>query len=217
MPSSTETYRSRLQDQVAARRYAERFERGARRRINEREQRAVRRIFSSLGGCLSVLDVPCGAGRFLQVLSADGRQVTGMDMAAEVLPFARERAQDLGVNATFLQGDASGTGLPDQSVDAVFCNRLLHHITTAEERAVFLRELHRVTRRHLVVSFFDYRQFGRLRVWLKRLKGRRVDYWGQPTLAEFGAEVARCGFRIREVVPTGPPWVAEKYLVLEKI
>lgn len=217
MRSSTNRYRGRLKDQVAARQYAERFERGARRRINEREQRAVRQIFSSLGDCRSVLDVPCGAGRFLEVLAAGGRRVTGMDVAEEVLAFARERTQDLGISATFAQGDASNTGLPGDSVDAVFCNRLLHHITAAGERAVFLREFHRVTRRHLVVSFFDYAQFGRLRIWLKRLKGRKVDYHGQPTLAAFRSEVESCGFRVVDVVPIGPPWIAEKYLLLEKV
>jgi ubiquinone/menaquinone biosynthesis C-methylase UbiE len=209
-------YRDRLQDQTKALHYATRFERGPRRRIDQREQRAVRRIFSALPDCRKVLDVPSGAGRFLDCLAAGNRDVIGMDTSAEILDFARERATRLGIKAQFLQGDAGNTLLPDGSVDVVFCNRLLHHITAAEERAVFLREFYRVTRAYVVVSFFDYQSYGGLRRLLKALKGRKVDYRGQPTLKEFCQEVTRCGFRVHGIVPTGGFWVSEKYFVLKK-
>jgi SAM-dependent methyltransferase len=211
----TENYRSRLQDEQRARSYADRFERGARRRIGQREQAAVREIFGGWAECRSVLDLPCGAGRFAMVLSAPGRDVLGMDVSEDVLAHAVRRAADLGLAVRYLPGDATCIPLPDQSVDVVFCNRLLHHMKNAQERGVFLREFRRVSRLCLVVSFFDYHRFGRIRAWLKRLKGRRVNYAGKPTLAEFESEAVRCGFRLRAVVPTGPVWTAEKYLVLE--
>jgi SAM-dependent methyltransferase len=214
--TDTDSYRSRLRDEQRARDYATRFERGPRRRIDRREQQAVRRIFSRLTDCRTELDVPCGAGRFLANLAKEGRGVVEMDAAVEVLEFARQRAERLGVCARFIPGDAARMPIADEGVDAVFCNRLLHHIAVAEERAVFLREFHRVCRRWVVVSFFDYLAFGRLRRWLKALKGRRVDYSGQPTVAQFGEEVARAGFRVCELVLTGPPWVSQKYFVLEK-
>lgn len=210
------SYRTRLQDRTKAEQYAHRFERGARRRIDRREQRAVRRIYASLPDCRSVLDVPCGAGRFLPTLAQCCSEVLGADISAEVLEFARQRAESAGVPARLFQGDASQLPLPDNAVDAVFCNRLLHHIVKSEERAKVLRELHRVARRYVVISFFDYQAFGALRRLFKRLKGSKPDYEGQPTLAQFSEEAVRAGFRVREVVPTGPPWVSEKYFVLEK-
>jgi hypothetical protein len=92
----------------------------------------------------------------------------------------------------------------------------LHHIHPAVERAVFLREFHRVTRHYLVISFFDYHAFGRVRRVLKALQGRKPKYDQQPTFAEFSQEVAACGFNVREVVATGAPWVTQKFFVLEK-
>jgi ubiquinone/menaquinone biosynthesis C-methylase UbiE len=210
------SYRTRLQDQAAAGTYAARFERGSRRGIDRREQRAVRRIFAQLPDCRSVLDVPSGAGRFLAALAQNGRDVIEVDVAEEALELAKQRAAELRLKARFIPADASKLPLPDNTVDAVFSNRLLHHITSAAERAVFLREFRRVARRYVIVSFFDYRSFGSLRQFLKRLKGRRVNYTGQPTLAEFTEELIRCAFRVRQVVPTGPAWVAQKYFVLEK-
>ena len=216
MGRTIETYRRRLQDPKRARDYAERFERGEHKRIDQREQRAVRRIFAGLKDCRTVLDVPSGAGRFVGSLNEGGRLVFEMDAAFEVLEFAQARARKSGAHASFAQADASRLPITTGAVDAVFCNRLLHHLTRFEERAVILRELHRVARRSVVVSFFDYRGFGTLRKLLKRVRGRKPDYEGQPTLEEFSKEVADCGFQLKDVVPTGGPWVSQKYFLLEK-
>jgi ubiquinone/menaquinone biosynthesis C-methylase UbiE len=213
--TTTERYAHRLQDPAKARRYAERFERGSRRHIHLRELAAVEKIFAGLAGT-SVVDVPSGAGRFMRTLAKSNRWVVEIDVAWEILEFVRERAAAERIPVLCLQGNASKLPLQDNSVDGIFCNRLLHHITSEGERAVILRELFRVCRKHAVVSFFDYLAFGQLRLWLKRLKGRTVDYVGQPTLSGFTAETVACGFRVAAVVPTGPPWVAQKYLVLAK-
>jgi SAM-dependent methyltransferase len=204
-----------MQHAQRARLYAERFETGARRRINEREQLAVAKIFENLNDCRSVVDVPCGAGRFASVLSR-GRVLIETDVAFEILEHARERAQAAKLPVRFLQSDAAKLPLADATVDCVFCNRLLHHIHSAAERAVFLREFHRVTRFYLVISFFDYHAFGRARRVLKALQGRKPKYDQQPTFAGFSQEVIACGFDVREVVATGAPWVAQKFFVLEK-
>ena len=55
------SYSARLQDPRRAEQYAKRFAGGAHKRIDEREQRAVRKIFAGLKECRSVLDVPSGA------------------------------------------------------------------------------------------------------------------------------------------------------------
>jgi ubiquinone/menaquinone biosynthesis C-methylase UbiE len=209
-------YRSRLQDEERAAKYSDRFERGSRKRVDRREQAAVGRIFGTLGEVKTVLDIPCGAGRFAATLGADGRKLIGIDVAAEVLVHARARAKSANVEATFSQGDASKLSLEAQSVDCVFSNRLFHHILDRAERQKILKELHRVSRRFAVISFFDYHSFGVVRKLLKALKGRKPPYDGQPTLEQFTAETVEAGFRLKEVVPTGPPWIAQKYLVLER-
>jgi SAM-dependent methyltransferase len=211
-----ETYRGKLQNATKAEKYATRFESGPRKRIDQREQRAVRQIFSELADCRSVMDVPSGAGRFLAALGEQGRLVVEGDVAHEILVFSRNRSEKLNVRSRFVQADAAHLPLMSGAVDCVFCNRLLHHILAAEQRAIFLRELHRVARRYVVVSFFDYHAFGAVRRFLKALKGRKPLYQDQPTHVQFEQEVAICGFRVRKVVPTGPLWVAQKYLVLEK-
>jgi ubiquinone/menaquinone biosynthesis C-methylase UbiE len=211
-----QTYSRRFQNRVTAGRYAARFEQGSRRHIDEREQRAVRRIFADLKDCRSVLDVPSGAGRFLGALAQGGRRVMEMDVAFEILAFAQDRAKKSGTPSHAFQGDASRLPFADAGVDCVFSNRLLHHILPSAERMAILREFHRVSRRWTVVSFFNYKGLAGIRNFLKRLKGRKPKYQGQPTLEQFTEEVEQCGFRVKDIIPTGPPWVSQKYFVLEK-
>jgi ubiquinone/menaquinone biosynthesis C-methylase UbiE len=209
-------YRSRMQKKKRAQLYADRFETGSRAGINRREQRAVKRIFADLPDCRSVVDVPSGAGRFAKNLSRDGLRVIAIDVAFEILEHGKERAEKNNVPVTFLQGDATKIPIRSGAVDCVFCNRLLHHILAETERAVLLKEFQRVTKRYLVISFFDYRSFGVVRRFLKALKGRKPSYAQQPTFEQFTQEVLAAGFKVRAVVPIGAPWVAQKYFVLEK-
>lgn len=210
------SYSRRLQNSQRAELYAKRFESGSRKRIDKREQRAVRKIFAELKDCHSVLDVPSGAGRFVQTLSQGGRRVLEADVAFEILEFAQDRADRLKIDAQTMQGDAARLPLIDGAVDCVFSNRLLHHIHSPAERKTLLREFHRVSRRYAVVSFFNYKGLARIRGFLKRLKGRVPPYASQPTQEEFSNEVSECGFKVKAIVATGMPWVSQKYFVLEK-
>lgn len=209
------SYRRRFQNATGAQGYADRFERSTHRHIAGREVRAVTRILSRLQGVGSILDMPSGAGRFLPCLLQPGRTVIEMDVAREMVALSRHR-NAAPPSAHWVQGDAFRLPLPDGAVDVIFCNRLLHHFRDADNRARLLKELHRVSRRYLVVSFFDYHRFGPVRVWLKRLRGRRPDYSGHPTRQAFEQEVAQANLRLVGVEPTGPIWVAECYWVLEK-
>jgi ubiquinone/menaquinone biosynthesis C-methylase UbiE len=205
--AQAKTYKKRFQNQAKAEKYARRFESGSHKRIDAREQRAVAKILAGLDGCRTVLDVPCGAGRFAKTLGQGPRMVIETDVSFEMVALA---------HGPRLQSDAAHLPFRDGAVDCVFSNRLLHHILPREERVTFLREFHRVSKRWVVVTFFDYRLFAPVRKALKKLKRAKIRYDEQPTFAEFAAEVESSGLRVYEVVPTGPVWVAEKYLVLEK-
>src|SRR5215475_3337805 len=73
----------------------------------------------------SVLDLCCGAGASAipaaHAAGAAGR-VLGVDVAGPLLELARARAAREGLaNVEFRQGDATCTGLPNGSFDAVVC------------------------------------------------------------------------------------------------
>jgi ubiquinone/menaquinone biosynthesis C-methylase UbiE len=95
----------------------------------------------------SVLDLCCGAGASAipaaRAVGAAGR-VIGIDVAGALLDLARARAahEDL-ASVEFRQGDATRTGLPDGSFDAVVC---VFGVFFAPDMAAFAAEMWRQVR-----------------------------------------------------------------------
>ena len=91
-----------------------------------------------------VLDAGCGQGKALAALAArfKPRRIIGMDVDPEALDAARAEARRHGLAAELVESDCAATGLPDASVDLVFCHQTLHHLVRQEETlAEFLRVL----------------------------------------------------------------------------
>ncbi len=59
----------------------------------------------------SVLDLYCGVGGFALHAARPGRRVAGVEVTAEAIDAARETATELGVDASFAVGDATGVDL----------------------------------------------------------------------------------------------------------
>lgn len=91
-----------------------------------------------------VLDVGCGAGGFLAVLSRLGAEVVGIDISAEFVAACRETIDRLGLrNAAVHCAPADALPFPDDSFDAVVLVDVLHHMDATEPA---LREVKRVLR-----------------------------------------------------------------------
>jgi len=59
-----------------------------------------------------LLDLGCGVGRHALLFAEKGWTVTGIDVAAPSLDYARQEAADAGLDATFLVGDLRSVPLP---------------------------------------------------------------------------------------------------------
>lgn len=68
---------------------------------------------------MHVLDVACGTGNVALPLARRGAKVTGVDIAANLLVQARERAEAEGLDITFDEGDAEQLPYPNATFDAV--------------------------------------------------------------------------------------------------
>jgi SAM-dependent methyltransferase len=66
-----------------------------------------------------VVDVGCGTGNAALLAAARGARVTGVDPAQRLLEVARKQAAAEGVDATFMEGDASALPLGDASAEIV--------------------------------------------------------------------------------------------------
>jgi ubiquinone/menaquinone biosynthesis C-methylase UbiE len=183
------------QDEAVARSYdRQRFSGPVGRTFDALEKWALRRV---LRGVLRgsprprVLDVPCGTGRITELLLGLGLEVVGGDISPAMMDVARLKCARFGDRAAFRRLDLDGLDLPDDSVDLVTCIRLFHHLGT-ERRGAILRELARVTRRHVVVNVSLSSPYYRLRRRLKRALGQGISR-ASSTWAEIGRESAAAG------------------------
>jgi SAM-dependent methyltransferase len=93
----------------------------------------------------SVLDVPCGDGRLTIRLAAAGLAMTGVDIAAGEVEYARSAVAGAGVEARFLVGDLRA--LPDVGpVDALISWGNSFGYLSPGETAGSLSEMHRLLR-----------------------------------------------------------------------
>jgi SAM-dependent methyltransferase len=69
-------------------------------------------------GC-RVLDVACGSGQIALIAAKAGADVTGVDIASNLIERARARAEAAGLRARFDEGDAEALPYEDASFDVV--------------------------------------------------------------------------------------------------
>lgn len=89
----------------------------------------------------TVLDYGCGSGENALLLASRGAMVTGIDISPELIEIAKLRLEINGLAAEFRAISGYDTGLPDASVDVVFCIAILHHLDLELARREVLRVL----------------------------------------------------------------------------
>jgi ubiquinone/menaquinone biosynthesis C-methylase UbiE len=76
----------------------------------------------------TVLDLGCGTGENFVVLVERGARVIGIDVSPDLIALAQKRVHDPALKVSLAVGDAYQTGLPNESVDVIFCAALIHHL-----------------------------------------------------------------------------------------
>jgi ubiquinone/menaquinone biosynthesis C-methylase UbiE len=95
---------------------------------------------------LQILDIGGGPGRYAIALSANGYQVTLLDLAEGNLQLARQKSLECGVQLeTILQGNALDLNtIVDNAYDAVLLMGPLYHLHRTQDRITAIREAKRV-------------------------------------------------------------------------
>ena len=114
---------------------------------------AMRSVDEAIGlAGKSVLDLGTGPGAWAALYKEFGAgQVHGVDFAPRMVRFASRRYSP---DISFSLGDATRlSDFSDGSFDVVTASLMLHGVTS-DVRAQMLREMHRVSRRYLVINDF---------------------------------------------------------------
>jgi SAM-dependent methyltransferase len=190
-----------------------RFTTPRRQRRNVRKWRAIRRALELAGDVRSVLDLPCGTGRFTGHLARLGLEVVGGDISLQMMREAAvsPQVQHPGV-VGHVQGDAENLPFSDRALDCVVSIRFMFHVDPITRRRI-LREMGRISKRWLIV---DYRHRYSLRWvswWIRSAIGLLPEVPERVSRAGLQSEFRDAGLTIRHVIPVRR-WVSDKWIVL---
>ena len=165
---TSESYQQNYQKVKEAAKYNEMYaNRWSKRWITRREYNLLRQLLASQPHCKTLLDLPSGGGRLSPQIAEYTDLLIEADIALGQVQYGREFGR---VKTPQVWMTASGFHIPlrDNSLDAIVCVRLNHHLPTAEERERLARELLRVARKFVVMTFFDYHSLKNLGRRLRR-------------------------------------------------
>ena len=136
------------------------------RQSTQREFKLIRQHFGRIGRSRIVLDLPSGGSRLTPAFADAADLVIEADIAHGQLLFGRAESS-VATPRVWMTASAFHIPLRDDSVDGTLCVRLSHHLPTAAERERLLTELLRVSRRFVIMTFFDHHS---LKNVLRRLR-----------------------------------------------
>jgi SAM-dependent methyltransferase len=119
----------------------------------------------------TVLDLGCGIGDSILPLLEHGARVIAIDISPELVAIARQRVANDRYEATLMVGSAYETGLPNESVDVIFCMALVHHLDIRLVRS----EMWRILRKGGVVILKEPVRFSKGYAWLRGLLPAKND------------------------------------------
>ena len=154
--AQSDDYQAEYQTIERAAAYNHGYQRHAHKRFGTRhEWRLIRRHLDKVGHSRVILELPCGGGRITPAFASAADFVIEADIAIGQLRYGRATSKVTTPRA-WMTASAFHIPLRDNSVDGSICIRLAHHLPTAAERERLFHELLRVSKRFVIVTFFDH-------------------------------------------------------------
>ena len=120
---------------------------------DKRERALLTSYFRRIGHVGSLLDLPCGHGRLSDFLKSQCDTLVEGDWSHTMVGLnLRDHGQD---HRHYVRASALEIPFPDRTFDVVVSFRLSHHLETQELRERHLRELFRVSKKHVIVTWFS--------------------------------------------------------------
>ena len=160
-----------------------------------------------------ILDIPCGTGRITELLLEKGFKVTGADISSEMINYAKGRTIQNEDSVAFEIQDIEQMDFDSESYDMILTIRLLHHVPQSLHEKI-LKELHRVTRKWVIITFSNKYTIQNIKRNFISLFNKFPRYSISPEV--FENEVRKAGFEIRLRLPLFLFFSESTFVLLEK-
>lgn len=179
--------------------YANRFQGKRFSHTHTCEVKSIERFFEIIGPINSVIDIPCGAGRFQKTLSKYTYKITQVDYSSQMLCKAEENMSDylpqVFHKANFVRASIFDLPFNNNTFDVVLAMRIYHHFDCEEERIEILRELRRISKNWIIISFFNARCYQQIRRRLKKKLGKKCHRYAI-TIQQFKKELSTASLEL---------------------
>jgi SAM-dependent methyltransferase len=182
--------------------------------VTPRESLLIRRFVRRVGRSQAILEIPCCGGRLTHAFPDATDFVIEADIALGQVRYGRQ-ASKLDVPRVWMTASAFHIPLRDGCVDGTICVRLSHHLPTPLERERLFAELLRVSRRFVIVTFFDRHSLKHL-TWRLRHPFSRKPRKPAMTSAEVAALARAHGARLADTAPLARFGSGHRYALLVK-
>jgi SAM-dependent methyltransferase len=182
--------------------------------VTPRESLLIRRCIRRVGRSRAILEIPCGGGRLTHAFADATDLVIEADIAVGQVRYGRQ-ASKLEVPRVWMTASAFHVPLRAGSVDGVVCVRLSHHLPTHAERERLFAELLRVSRRFVIVTYFDRHSLKHL-TWRLRHPFRRGPRKPVMTKSEVDVLARAHGARLVSTAPLSRFGSGHRYALLVK-
>ena len=111
----------------------------------------------------SGIDLGCGTGWYLKIISEYGYRMIGIDNSASLVEIAKKNNE--GLNSLIENGDILALRFNSESFDFAYCINSLHHLRNDDELSTALREIRRILKKggmliiHELNTFFLFRLY----------------------------------------------------------
>lgn len=183
---------------------------------SERKWQMILKSVHGLDGIKTVMDLPCGTGRFTSRILDHGWNLINADISGPMLVKAREYTPGFDNYLGAARMNAEHLPFADGTLDLVISIRFLMHVPRDVRIRIF-REYGRVSKRYVVL---DVRHKYCLNLWWKKFRKAFGSRTKVPEhrygMAELDKDIKEAGLRIVRKVWNAPPFSEKLVLLCEK-
>lgn len=199
--------------EVAADYDEHRFRTPKRMRRNARKWAAIQKALAIAGDVKTVVDLPCGTGRFTGHLARAGYTVVGSDISIEMMQQAAKLESVKHENIKgYVRADAEAMPFHSKSTDCLMSIRFLFHVDPDTRRRM-LREFGRVSRRW-VIADYRHKYSARYGIWkVSKALGLTKRPFERVSVKSMTSEFEDAGLRVAKIIHVRR-WLSDKWVVL---
>ncbi len=172
--------------------------------VDWRERRVIKKLLKETKReAGKVLDLPCGYGRFSELLTEEASCLISGDRSFSMVKRALDNRAVSGMtNAPGAVCDAvEGLPFKAEAFDGIFSMRFFHHLHSRSSRTRVLKEFFRTSSDWIIISFYSLNPVHKLQRRMRKAAGKSRTNINMMSRKDFVSEAEEAGLHVKRICP----------------